>query len=71
MTKREYSRIRSILTKIRRDYDPQDLNLNFFYLKGERRRLVKCKKGDLLIHQEAKYNRAKSLALSGPRGVLP
>ncbi len=36
MTKREYNRIRSILFKIRREYDPQEINLNFLDLRRKR-----------------------------------
>lgn len=71
MTKREYNRIRSILFKIRREYDPQELNLSFLDLRRARRGLANYKKGSLPMCWEVDYNRRKNLALAGPRGVLP
>jgi len=71
MTKREYNKIRAILTKIRGKYDPQDINLNFLDLRRGRRGLANYKKGSLPMCWESDYIKRKNIALAGPKGVLP
>ena len=71
MTKQQYKRIHKILMKIRRDYDPQALNLNFFELRKRRANYLRFKGLTKPVHNLEYYKVAASRALAGPIGKLP
>lgn len=71
MTKQQYKRIYKILMKIRRDYDPQALNLNFFELRKHRAAYLRFRHLKSAVHSIEYYKVAASRALAGPIGKLP
>lgn len=71
MTKQQYKRIHKILMKIRRDYDPQALNLNFFELRKHRANYLRFRHLTNPVHNKEYYEVAKIRALAGPVGNLP
>lgn len=71
MTKQQYKRIHKILMKIRRDYDPQALNLNFFELRKRRAAYLRFKHFTYPISNQELYRNAANRALAGPIGKLP
>ena len=71
MTKQQYKRIHKILMKIRRDYDPQALNLNFFELRKRRANYLRFRHFTNPVHNQEYYRVAANIALAGPIGKLP